>query len=186
MLRDLDIKKIVQGPLELYIIKRQSFVHIFWSKRKFPELTVFAMLNLLHYQLISSLTGQINAIIEENQSYDPTVNFGKGNAVQNLLNYTIETSLNSFAITLDQLPTLSLNAGLRNTLLGHLKKIKDLEGFEANLLLSRSQVISFYKKKGFNLSNKDIFLFFNLFQAKPSLMEIESWFPITLPGVDDE
>ena len=47
------------------------------------------MVDFVHYQLMSCLTSKIDQILENNQTYDPTINFGKGKSVFNLLQFSV-------------------------------------------------------------------------------------------------
>ena len=38
---------------------------------------LYGMMEFVHQQLQSCLTGKVNAILDTNQTYDPSVNFGK-------------------------------------------------------------------------------------------------------------
>ena len=64
-------------------------MYIFWDKAMTAELRLFSMVDFLHYQLMSSLTAKIDKILISNQTYDPTINFGKGRTIQNLMHYAI-------------------------------------------------------------------------------------------------
>ena len=72
------------------------------------------MVEMLHYQLMSCLTSKVNAIIDQNQTYDPTINFGKGPAVTNLLQYALMNGLNSLPILFNAVPILMLTNQIRN------------------------------------------------------------------------
>lgn len=45
------------------------------------------MMDFVHHQLMSCLTGKVNAILDANQTYDPAVNFGKNRTEHLLLHY---------------------------------------------------------------------------------------------------
>lgn len=69
-------------------------MYICWSKRTQAEvpcslikMTLYVMMELVHHQLMSCLTGKVNAILENNQTYDPAVNFGKNRTEHLLLHY---------------------------------------------------------------------------------------------------
>lgn len=57
------LKKIKQGVLQFYVVKRMSFMYIFWSKTDFADLRLYSMVEMLHYQLMSCLTSKVNALI---------------------------------------------------------------------------------------------------------------------------
>lgn len=63
---------------------------------------------------MSCLTGKVNEIIEQNQTYDPTINFGKGQSVPNLLQYALENGLNSIPTIFNAVPVLMLTNQVRN------------------------------------------------------------------------
>lgn len=71
------------------------------------------MVEMLHYQLMSCLTSKVNAIIDQNQTYDPTINFGKGPAVINLLQYALMNGLNSLPVLFNAAPILLLSNQVR-------------------------------------------------------------------------
>lgn len=72
------------------------------------------MVELLHYQLMSSLTSKVNAIIDQNQTYDPTINFGRSSAVTNLLQYALQNGLHSIPALFNALPVIMLSNQARN------------------------------------------------------------------------
>lgn len=72
------------------------------------------MVEMLHYQLMSCLTSKVNAIIDQNQTYDPTINFGKGPAVINLLQYALMNGLNSLPVLFNAAPILLLSNQVRS------------------------------------------------------------------------
>lgn len=61
----------------------------------------------------SSLTDKINNILEDNQTYDPTVNFGKGRAVYGMFGYAILNGLYSLPILFAAIPILPLKQSIR-------------------------------------------------------------------------
>lgn len=63
---------------------------------------------------MSSLTSKVNAIIDENQTYDPTINFGKSTAVTNLLQYALTNGLNSLPTLFNAIPVLMFTNQTRN------------------------------------------------------------------------
>jgi hypothetical protein len=71
------------------------------------------MIEFLHYQLRSSLTEKVNTILEENQTYDPTINFGRGKAVCNMFHYAVMNGLYSLPILFGALPPLPLKQNVR-------------------------------------------------------------------------
>ena len=72
------------------------------------------MIDFLHYQLMSSLTSKVDTHIDNDQRYDPTINFGKGKSVYNLLNYSIENGLNSLPALFNAIPILFLTNQIRS------------------------------------------------------------------------
>ena len=89
-------------------------MYIFWDKAMHAELRLYSMVDFLHYQLMSSLTAKVDQILDENQTYDPTINFGKGRVVQNLLQYAIENGLHSLPLLFNALPSLVLTNQVRS------------------------------------------------------------------------
>lgn len=111
---DVDVKKIKQGRLQFYVLKRMNFMYIFWAKASYADLRLYSMVEMLHYQLMSCLTSKVNAIIDQNQTYDPTINFGKGPAVINLLQYALMNGLNSLPVLFNAAPILLLSNQVRS------------------------------------------------------------------------
>lgn len=89
-------------------------MYIFWSKANYSDLRLYSIVEILHYQLMSCLTSKVNAIIDQNQTYDPTINFGKGPAVTNLLQYAFQNGLYSIPTLFNALPILQLSNQIRN------------------------------------------------------------------------
>ncbi len=91
----------------------------------------------------------MNNILNENQTYDPTINFGKGRAIHNLLSYSILNGLYSLPILFNSLPILTLKTTIRSTIYNILKEPKDEEeGILVSILMSMSHLISIWKRKG--------------------------------------
>ena len=91
-----------------------NFVYIFWSKCEYSDLRLFSMVEMLHYQLMSSLTSKVNSIIDQNQAYDPTINFGKTSVVTNLLQYALQNGLNSLPTLFNAAPVLLMSNQVRS------------------------------------------------------------------------
>lgn len=64
------------------------------------------MVEMAHYQLMSCFTGKVNSILETNQTYDPTINFGKGRSAYSLLQYAILNGLDSLPVIFNSLPIM--------------------------------------------------------------------------------
>ena len=71
------------------------------------------MVEMVHYQLMSIFTIKVNNILESNQTYDPTINFGKGRSAYNLLQFAIENGLSSLPVQFNALPILTLTNSIR-------------------------------------------------------------------------
>ena len=99
-----ELKKIVQGKLQLNVLKRRNFLYIIWNKKEYSDLRLYSMVDFVHYQLMSSLTAKIDKILDENQTYDPAINFGKGKSVSNLLQFAVENGLNSLPTLFNAIP----------------------------------------------------------------------------------
>lgn len=110
----VDLKKIKQGALQFYVLKRMNFMYIFWNKGEYTDLRLFSMAEMLHYQLMSSLTSKVNTIIDQNQAYDPTINFGKTSVVTNLLQYALVNGLNSIPTLFNAVPVLLYSNQVRS------------------------------------------------------------------------
>ncbi len=52
----LGLKKIRQGKLTFYVLRRKNYMYICWTKVHFNELSIYSSIEFLHYQLTSSLT----------------------------------------------------------------------------------------------------------------------------------
>lgn len=100
--------------MQFYVLRRNNFMYIFWDKAMTAELRLYSMVDFLHYQLISSLTSKVDRILDENQTYDPTINFGKGRSIQNLLQYSIENGLHSLPILFNAIPSLPMTNQARS------------------------------------------------------------------------
>jgi hypothetical protein len=166
------LKKIKQGILQFYVIKRMSFMYIFWSKSYLADLRLFSMVEILHYQLMSSLTTKVNRIIDENHTYDPTVNFGKSSSstIVNLLQYALTNGLHGLPILFNAIPILIMSNQDRSQIHSILN-VKDYktDGLQVSILLTMNSLIGISKKKQINIQSKDIFLFFILMQGQSSL-----------------
>eukprot|EP00919_Chromeraceae_sp_WS-2016_P074353 GHVR01175931.1.p1 GENE.GHVR01175931.1~~GHVR01175931.1.p1 ORF type:complete len:130 (-),score=6.43 GHVR01175931.1:2324-2713(-) len=126
------------------------------------------MVDFLHYQLISSLTSKVNKVLDEDQTCDPTIYFGKGRGVHNLLYYAIANGLYSLPIIMNALPLMQLTASTRHSITSILKENKE-EGLQVSLLMTMNCLIGFNKKKEVDINLNDVFLFFNLLQSQSSL-----------------
>jgi hypothetical protein len=166
------LKKIKQGNLQFYVIKRLNFIYIFWMKGTFSDLRLFSMIEMLHYQLMSSLTSKVNSIIDNNQTYDPTVNFGKSssNTIVNLLQYAQTNGLHGLPILFNAIPILIMSNQDRN-IINSILNVKDYktDGLQVSFLMTMNSIIGISKKKQINIVPKDIFLFFILLQGQSSL-----------------
>jgi hypothetical protein len=121
---------------------------------------------------MSSLTSKVNAIIDDNHTYDPTINFGKSSSstVINLLQYSLTNGLYSLPILFNAIPVLALSTSDRDKISSILNiKKYDTEGLQVSMLLTMNSVIGISKNKGIRLETKDIFLFFILMQAQSAL-----------------
>jgi hypothetical protein len=91
-------------------------MYIFWNKQPYGELRLYSMVDFFHYQLMSILTTKVDRILDENQTYDPTINFGKGKLVHNLLQFSVENGLHTLPILVSALPVVPLTNTTRNQL----------------------------------------------------------------------
>jgi hypothetical protein len=87
-------------------------------------MTLYAMMELVHHQLMSCLTGKVNAIIDSNQTYDPAVNFGKNRTEHLLLHYAFENGLSSLPILMNAVPVLPLPQSTRSAIYSLLRDEK--------------------------------------------------------------
>ena len=76
----------------------------------------------MHHQLMSCLTGKVNAIISENQTYDPSCNFGKSKTEHLLLHYAFNNGLTSLPILFNSIPVMPLPKELRLTIYNLLRE----------------------------------------------------------------
>lgn len=88
------------------------------------QVTLYGMMDFVHHQLMSCLTGQVNAILQNNQTYDPGVNFGKSRTEHLLLHYAVENGVRSIPIALGSVPVLPLPAAIRSNIHSLLKETK--------------------------------------------------------------
>ena len=123
-------------------------MYIFWCKVPYSDLRVFSMVEMLHYQLMSCLTSKVNSIIDQNQTYDPTINFGKGPAVVNLLQYALQNGLHSAPILFNAAPILLLSNQTRNQISSilNVKEYKS-EGLQVSILMTMNAIVGKKKKK---------------------------------------
>ncbi len=63
-------------------------------------------------------------MLEENQTYDPTINFGRGRAIYNMFHYAIMNGLYSLPILFNAIPPLVLKQNIRNQVHQYLKEAK--------------------------------------------------------------
>jgi hypothetical protein len=70
---------------------------------------------------MSIFTAQVNSILDENQTYDPTINFGKGRSQHNLLGYAVANGLYSLPIMFNAIPIMNLTSSTRSSLQNLLK-----------------------------------------------------------------
>ena len=145
-------------------------MYIFWDKAMTSELRLYSMVDFLHYQLMSSLTGKVDRILSANQTYDPTINFGKGRSIQNLMQFAIENGLYSLPILFNALPSLPLTNQVRSQVssIMNIKKFEE-DGLLLSILMTMNSVVAISKKKSLEMNIKDIFLFFNLLQGQSTL-----------------
>jgi hypothetical protein len=147
-------------------------MYIFWSKSKFADLRLFSMVEMLHYQLMSSLTSKVNSIIDDNNTYDPTINFGKSSSstIVNLLQYALTNGLHGLPILFNAIPILNLTNQDR-VIISSILNVKEYktDGLQISVLLTMNSLIGLSKKKTINVETKDIFLFFILMQAQSTL-----------------
>lgn len=144
----LDLKKIKQGALQFYVLKRMNFMYIFWNKGEYTELRLFSMAEMLHYQLMSSLTSKVNAIIDQNQAYDPTINFGKTSVVTNLLQYALINGLNSIPTLFNAVPVLLFSNQVRSQISSILSvKEYKCDDLKASILMTMNAVVGISKHK---------------------------------------
>lgn len=83
------------------------------------------MIDFLHYQLTSCFTSQVSDILNDNQTYDPTINFGKGRSQHQLLAYAVANGLYSLPIMINAIPVMVLLSNTRATILSILKEEKE-------------------------------------------------------------
>ena len=76
----------------------------------------------MHHQLQSCLTGKVNAVLDTNQTYDPSINFGKTKNEQLLLHYAVSNGLYSLPVLFNAIPVLPLPSQARTVLYGMLKE----------------------------------------------------------------
>lgn len=80
------------------------------------------MIEFVHQQLMSCLTGKVNSILDSNQTYDPSVNFGKTRTEHLLLHYAFTNGLYSIPIAFNAIPVMPLPSQSKNTLSSMLRE----------------------------------------------------------------
>ena len=95
------------------------------------------MIELVHHQLMSWLTGKVNSILETNQTYDPSINFGKTRSEQILLNYAFENGLTSLPVMFNAIPVMPLPSQTKSAIASLLREEK-IEGLQINILMTMS------------------------------------------------
>lgn len=93
------------------------------------------MMEFVHHQLMSCLTGQVNTILDTNQTYDPSINFGKTRAEHLLLHHAFANGMNSLPITFNAIPIMHLPAQTRSTIFSLFKEEK-IEGLQISILMT--------------------------------------------------
>lgn len=122
----------------------------------------------MHHQLISCLTGQANAILDTNQTYDPSINFGKTRSEHLLLHYAFTNGLYSLPVAFNAIAVMPLPSQLKSTL-GSMLREEKIEGLQISILMTMSEVVYIHKQKGIELTTYDIFLLNTLIQSQSSL-----------------
>lgn len=106
----------------MYVARRLNYLYVCWARRAVPEVTLCAMMDFVHHQLMSCLTGQVNSILDSNQTYDPAINFGKARTEHLLLHTACATGLTALPVAFNALPVMPLPASSRSALLGLLRE----------------------------------------------------------------
>ena len=96
---------------------------------------LYGMMEFVHQQLQSCLTGKVNAILDTNQTYDPSVNFGKNKNENKLLHYAFTNGLYSLPIAFNAIPMMPLPSLARIAIVGFLKEEK-IEGLQINIVMT--------------------------------------------------
>jgi hypothetical protein len=143
------------------------------------------MMEFVHHQLQSCLTGKVNGILDTNQTYDPSINFGKTRTEHLLLHYAFTNGLYSLPVAFNAMPVMPLPAQARAALYSLLKEEK-IEGLQINILMTMGELVCLHKQKNIDLATYDLFLLNTLIQSQSSLFTSEIWYPICLPGVSFE
>lgn len=103
---------------------------------------------MLHYQLMSSLTSKVNTIIDQNQAYDPTINFGKTSVVTNLLQYALINGLNSIPTLFNAVPVLLYSNQVRSQISSILNvKEYKCDDLKVSILMTMNAVVGISKHK---------------------------------------
>lgn len=132
------------------------------------KINLYAMMEFVHHQLMSCLTGKVNVHLNTNQTYDPAINFGKNRTEHLLLHYAFENGINSLPITLNAIPVLSVAQSVRSKIYSLLRD-HEIEGLQVNILMTMNSVIQIHKQKGIDFTAADVFLFNTLIQSQTSL-----------------
>ena len=102
------------------------------------------MIELMHHQLMSCLTGKVNEILDNNQTYDPSVNFGNHRSEHKFLHYAFENGMNSVAVSFKAMPVMPLPFPTKNTIYSLLKEQR-IEGLRISILMTLNEVIYVHK-----------------------------------------
>lgn len=108
---DEAIHKVIHKHMTLYLLRRRSISYVCICKVAYDELLINSMMDFLNMQVLSCLTDGVNNILEDNPTYDPTINFS--NATTNLFSSAIKTGLCSPCILFNSIPILPLPSATR-------------------------------------------------------------------------
>lgn len=159
----------------------EALYYVCISKLKEPIESIYAQLENLHKKVICTLTGNITTMLINRPSYDARTLMGGTHAA---LSTIVKTTAFSPAFLNAFLPVrlhASYRQNIHNAFRSHVND-DVLFGF----VMTPTNIIYRYIKKGAELQARDVLLVTNLLTAYTSLRSTKSWTPICLPDYSDK
>ena len=173
---------LYRGPIYLLSISR--------TKESIVQLR--NQLGMVHYQLISILTGGIATMLQRAPNYDLRhLLGGTGNSMRHLISQTNKNP----SFLLDSINVLRIDSFIRNqigTILASCPKKAPAFGGKISknilyaILLCDTHVVNLVRPKDNALFPSDLLLLINLVSSSVSLRTSEVWTPICLPKFNDQ
>ena len=136
--------------------------------------------------MVSVITGERIARLEENPSHCITALSGTEELFESMLRYSTKT----LTSVLNSYPVLQLDSNYRSKLHVSLNSQKVIIFFTKgkallSVILTPYDIVTILKSDNIELSPSDLALIQNLIFSSESLKLTESWVPICLPGISD-